>query len=258
MSPSWGGSGPKFEAEWGGRVWVLDMDDTGPGLMVRGGMIGPLLRLEGLAAEGRSDPEAVSSTALDSFTSHAERLATVYLPPSWPGLTVRASWVISGDDAVDLEIEVTLSTTASETLRGFEVTLSSVLPEPAGSRPKRWVEPRDMRSAGLSYDGREADVRGLTTLPPAEEESLVPRVLPSPWEDGLSYVEIVHAKHVSRRIVEAGKISSLGHTTRYGLFGVDLAPGDIVRTRVRGLWLLSASPQREAIERAEAFQNETT
>lgn len=252
MARTWQASGHGYDVEWGGRVWTLSVDDPSPGLRVRGGSVGPLLTLEGIASEGRAASEAFSGTS-PIFTNRDERIEAVYGPPGRDGLTISAAWVVSAEDAIDLDVEAALGPDAAAPIRGLEVKLASVLPEKPGARPKRWVEPRDARAAGLSYDGREPDVRGLTTLPPADDATLAPRVLPSPWDDGLSYVEIVRPLEVARRITEAGTITSLGHTTRYGLFGTDLTPGSVLRTRVRGLWLLSTSPQREAIDRTEAF-----
>lgn len=252
MARSWDQAGPGFEVEWGGRVWALRTAGPIPGLRVCGGSIGPLLGLDGLAAGGRTDRDALSAGWQARRTDAGNRVEAVHTPPGWSGLTVTVAWVISGEDSIDVEVE---AKTTEDGFTGFEVQLASILPEPPGARKKRWVEPRDATSAGLSYDGREPDVGDLTTLPPAAG-NLAPRVLPSPWEDGLSYVEMVLPEGVARRVTEAGKISSLGHTTRYGLFGRDLAPGSVVRTRLRGLWLLSSAPQSEALDRAGAFREE--
>lgn len=252
MTRSWTQAGPDFEAEWGGRAWTLRTAGPKPGLWIRGGSIGPLLGLDGLAIVGRTDHDALALGSEPRLTDVGNlRVEVVFSPPGW-GAIVTAAWTISGEDSIDLEVEATSSEGRSE---GFEVKLASILPEPQGSRRKRWVEPRDAAAAGLSYDGREPGVGDLTTLPPASE-NLAPRVLPSPWEDGLSYVEMVLPGEVARRVTEAGKISSLGHTTRYGLFGRDLAPGSVLRTRLRGLWLLSSDPQSEALDRANAFRDE--
>jgi hypothetical protein len=251
------GAGP-LVVEWGGRNWTLTPLGSRPGLWVHGGTsaIGPLLQLEGISAEGRTDLDAFSSAASQGCSVRGERVEATYAPAGWPGLTVRASWQTSGDDGVDLEVVVELAAEAAGPIRGFEVRVASVLPEPPGSRPRRWVEPRDARAAVLSYDGREPDVTDLTTLPPSPDARLAPRVLPSPWDDGLSYVEMVLPGQVSRRVTESRKVSSLGHTTRYGLFGRDLEPGGVFRARIRGLWLLSSAPQTEALDRAAAFEAE--
>ena len=162
------------------------------------------------------------------------------LPRAGAELTVRAAWEPSGHDGVDLEIQ--MSALSVDQLKAVEVKLMSVLPEPPTARRRRWVEPRDVRAAGLSYDGRDGDARDLTTLPPAVEETLAPRVLPAPWADGRSYIEMVPLGDVARRITEGGTISRVGHTTRYGLFGHDLEKGVVIRARLRGLWTDSKTP----------------
>lgn len=257
MARHWQGSGPEFALEWAGRTWVLKADDSAPGLRVRDEPVGPLLALEGVAMVGRSDSGAFSGSSLIACERFLERVEASYAPPGWGGLTVRAVWSPGDDDAVDLDVSVFAPST--EELQGFEVKLASILPELAvPSRTRRWVEPRDARSAGLSYDGREPDVRDLTTLPPADEASpLAPRVVPGPWEDGWSYIEMVRPEDAARRITEAGKPTSLGHTTRYGLFGRDLEAGTVVRARLRGLWTRSASARLDALGLAERFLRES-
>ncbi|MBV8229781.1 MAG: hypothetical protein JO329_07345 [Planctomycetaceae bacterium] len=256
MLRRWNGSGPKFDVEWGGRTWVLKVDDPRPGLRPLGDPAGPLLALEGVAAKGRCAADALSGASLVGVERRFERVEATYAPPGWGDLTVRAAWWPSGDDGIDLEVQV--SALSVDQLKALEVRLASILPEPsASSRPKRWVEPRDARSAALSYDGREPDVSRLTTLPPADESNpLVPRVIPGPWGNGWSYIEMVHPHDAARRITEAGTASSLGHTTRYGLFGHDLERGVILRARLRGLWTRSRTPQDEALDRFEHFLDE--
>jgi hypothetical protein len=258
MSPRWEGSGPEFHLVWGGRTWSLKVDDSRPGLRTldenHAEPVGPLLALEGVAEVGRWAPEALSGATLVGYERRFERVEATYAPPGWGELAVRAAWEPSGHDGVDLEIQ--MSALSVDRLKAVEVKLVSVLPERTTTRRRRWVEPRDVRSAGLSYDGREADARGLTTLPPAVEETLAPRVLPAPWSDGQSYVEMVPLRDVSRRITEGGTISSVGHTTRYGLFGHDLEKGVVLRARLRGLWTDSKAPVAEALEHLAQFLQE--
>jgi hypothetical protein len=256
MTRSWDGTGPEFTLEWGGRPWTLKVDRPRPGLHIQGEAIGPLLGLEGIAAIGHYANDAFSGSTLVGFERRLHRIEATYAPPDWGDLTIRAAWGPWGDEGIDLEVQV--SALSVDLLKALEVKLASVLPEPAASgRPKRWVEPRDARSASLSYDGREGDIRGLTTLPPAEESSpLAPRVIPGPWDDGWSYIEMVHPHDASRRITEAGKPTSLGHTTRYGLFGHDLERGVVLRARLRGIWTNSSRARGEALEHYEGFLNE--
>jgi transposase-like protein len=193
MARDWRGRGPAWELEWGGRTWSLDPSGARPGLWVRGAGagasgIGPLLGLDGLAAAGHNDPGAFPGEGPPGLTVRDGAVEATYQPRGWPGLTVRAAWRPVGADAVDLEVEAVLADApgALGEVRGFEVTVASVLPEPAGSKTRQWVEPRDAAAAALSYDGREGDARDLTTLPPADAGRLAPRVIPSPWDDGLS------------------------------------------------------------------------
>lgn len=243
-----------FALEWGGRTWTFLPGGENPGLWVRSGSrpIGPLLGLTGFAKIGRSLTGVFAGESLVSCHCIDRRVEATYRVGE---LTVRAAWEAAGDETVDLTVEVELAGDVAGVLRGFELLVTSVLPEPGRSRPKRWVEPRDAECAAFSYDGREADVTDLTTLPApaADAGPLAPRVIPSPWDDGLSYVELSRQDEVARRVTESRKISSVGHTTRYGLFGRILQPGAVFSAWLRGIWLLSPSPQQEALEHAARF-----
>jgi hypothetical protein len=257
MMHEWEGAGPEFTLAWGGRTWSLDVAGVRPGLRIVDGEAGPLLGLEGIAAVGRWEPDALSGASLTGFERRFERVEATYVPPGWDGLTVRAAWgpSVVVDDAVDLEVQV--SALSVDRLKGVEVKLASVLPEPEGKgQRKRWVEPRDARSAALTYDGREPDLRALTTLPLLEGEMLAPRVLTAPWPGGGTYVEIVHPHDAARRITETSKISRLGNTTRYGLFGHDLEKGVVLRARLRAYWTDSSDAEQEALARYERFLRE--
>jgi hypothetical protein len=258
MARSWSGDGPEFDIAWGGRSWTLKVDGPRPGLRTSGPDAGPVLSLEGVAAPGRWDADAFSGATLVGFERRFERIEATYGPPGWGDLSIRAAWSPSGsgDEGIDLEIQ--LSAQSVGELKALEVKLASVLPELSKSsgRRKRWVEPRDARSARFSYDGREPDIHGLTTLPIPDDDRLAPRVLPAPWPGGASYVEIAHPHDVARRIAETIKIGTVGHTTRYGLFGHDLEKGVVLRGRLRGLWLISSTPEREALERYDEFLRE--
>ncbi len=259
MSTRWSGSGPEFDLQWGGRAWRLKVDDARPGLRTwdedLAETIGPLLALEGVAEVGRWEPDALSGATLVGFERRFERIEATYAPQAWGGLTVRAAWEPSAHGGgVDLEIQ--MSAVSVDQLKAVEVKIMSVLPERPTTRRRRWVEPRDVRSAGVSYDGRDGDARDLTTLPPTLNHTLAPRVMPAPWAGGRSYVEMVPLGDVARRITEGGTISSVGHTTRYGLFGHDLEKGVVIRARLRGLWTDSNAPEREALEHLGRFLQE--
>jgi hypothetical protein len=247
MTRPWEGDGPEYAVEWGGLEWRLRLDDPRPGL--RSGDLGPLLGLEGLAAAGRWEPGALSSSSLVGFERRHGRVEATYAPPGWGELTVRAAWGPTGDDALDLEVEV--STRSVGELKAVEVKLLSQLgPLPEGGS-LRSVEPRDPRSAALSYDGRESDLASLTTGPPGDARH--PWLAPRSGRDGWTYVEMVHPDDASRRVHE-GKLPFVA--TRYGLFGYDLERGVVLRGRLRGVWLPKAVAFTEAERRYDAFLHE--
>ena len=82
----------EFALDWGGRTWTLKVDDTRPGLSVRGEPIGPLLALEGLATTGRRGADALSGGALVDFERRGDRIEATYAPPGWGEMSVRAAW----------------------------------------------------------------------------------------------------------------------------------------------------------------------
>lgn len=224
MTRRWIGHGTEFVLDWGGRPWTLKLDDPRPGLRAEGR--GPLLGLEGVAEVGRWDPDALSKDTLTAVEHRFDRIEATYSPPAWGALTVRASWFPVEDDGVELEIQ--LSAQSVDELRAVEVrvlsTLAEVPPEPGGGK----VYPRDVRSAALTYDGRDPfpEGRGMTTWPPGP---FGPDFITS-WSyfEG-SYVELVYPGDVSRRIQQT-------ETLRYGLFGHDLEKGVVLRGRLRGHW----------------------
>jgi hypothetical protein len=255
MSKRWSGEGPVFEIlQWGGLAWTLKVDDDFPGLRADG--YGPLLGLAGVSASGRRQAHACSAKTLLRTECRFERVEATYALPDWGATTVQATWISASADTVDLHIEVI--TQSVDLLRKLEVELLSCWPH-AGSpppRPLRWVEPRDARSAGLSYDGRESDLHGLTTLPPRESTFLTPRIVPDERRDGWTYVEMIHPDDVTRRIREGGRTLATAKTTRYGVFGYDLEKGVVLRARLRGIWIHSPEAKEEAFARMEQFLHE--
>ena len=243
MTRHWTGTGPAFGIEWGGQSWTLRVDGDRPGLTSADGTLGPLLSLVGVAEVGRSAPDALSGATLVGCECRLGRVEATYAPPGWADLTVRAAWAPHGVEGLDLEIQV--STSSVGLLRRVEVLVAS---GSADAGPPGFVEPRDARSAALTYDGREPDVSGLTTLPPRRFPPLLSR------HEGLGraawYAEFVHPQDATRRL-------SLGlppiHSTRYGLFGYDLEKGVVLRARLRGLWLTGVTPRGVALDRYEAF-----
>jgi len=246
MPRRWTGAGPAFEIEWGSRPWTLRVDGDRPGLISADDLPGTLLGLAGLAGVGRSAVDALSGATLVGYECRLGRVEATYAPPGWAELTVRAAWSPHAVDGLDLEIQI--ATTSVGQLRRVEVLVAS---GPADPGSPGFIEPRDARSAGLTYDGREPDVSGLTTLPPRPSSPRLSRRGgggPPAW-----YAEFVHPQDVTRCLSSG---PAPGCTTRYALFGHDLEKGVVLRARLRGLWLPGDAPRAEARKRYEAFLGE--
>lgn len=247
MLRSWEGSGAEYAIEWGDLRWGLRLDDARPGL--RSGEIGPLLGLEGLSAPGRWDPEATSGRWLRNVESRLGRIEATYVPEGWDELTLRASWSSPDPDVIDLEVQV--STRSVGRLQAVEARVLSTLSTPPGPGVYRSVEPRDARSAALTYDGRETDLSELSTGPPAPVRT--PWLAPKSGREGWTYVELVHPDDASRRLFE-GRLPF--PTCRYGLFGLDLERGVVLRGRLRGIWLRKSEAFEGAQRHLDAFLKE--
>jgi hypothetical protein len=255
MSRTWKAQGNEFQLDWGPHAWSLRVDGAHPGLYATD--LGPLLALDGLAECGRSDPDALSGKSLIGFEYRHGRVEATYAPQGWGSIQVRAAWSPFGEDAVDLEVQ--LSAQSVGELRRVEVKVVSHWQhkETESREPiARWVEPRDARSAGLSYDGRETNLHGLTTLPPRESAFLTPRLITDGGDAPWLYAEMIHPQDVTRRIREGGRTLGAAKTTRYGLFGYDLEKGVVLRGRLRGVWLRSQSAKEEAFAHFEEFVHE--
>jgi hypothetical protein len=263
----WEQSGPGFTLLWGGRLWVLKLDESEPGLRCDGdGASAKLLSLSVLRAAGQFDFGAFSPSTLTGFELHRDRVEATFAPSDWGGLTVRAAWSPAGVDAVDLEVQA--SATSVGVLFGLEVEVASHWMELLGvpAAALAWqVEPRDRRSAASSYDGREPAgvLRGMTTLPVADlsRASCRPRLfaIPTTADPGLNYVEMVQPNDVARRIIvePAGQLPShRSSITRYALFGHDLEKGVVLRARLRGCWIRSQTPEDDARRLYDAFLQE--
>lgn len=252
----WNGTGPRFEIPWGGRTWALQVDDLRPGLRAPGVNGGPLLALEGVAETGRWAADALSGATLVGAGLHFQRVEATYAPTEWGGLVVRAAWSPADVDGMDLEVQVQAQSVGR--LRSIEVRLISEFAEPHPSpwKHQRWVEPRDAHAASLSYDGRESDLKGLTTLPPRLAAFYSPRLVTGVGDEGWLYAEMVHPDDVCRRIREGGRSLAQARTTRYGLFGHDLEKGVVLRGRLRALWLHSETAKEEALAQFESFLRE--
>ncbi|HEV3120339.1 MAG TPA: hypothetical protein VGY53_00480, partial [Isosphaeraceae bacterium] len=216
MTRQWEGTGPEFHLSWGADHWLLRVDGPRPGLYHPDHQIGPMLALEGLAQAGCWATWALSGATLVGCECRFDRVEATYAPLGWGAVFVRAAWSPAGEHGVDLQVQANALTVGQ--LRGFEVQVTSHWPiadtgAEGHAPPTRWVEPREARCAALSYDGREPDLKRLTTLPPRRDAFLCPRLVSAdhddlPAEDQNArpanplYAEMVHPDDISRRIRE--------------------------------------------------------
>src|SRR5262249_15860725 len=140
-----------------------------------------------------------------------------------------------------------VSASSVDELTAVEVFVCTTHPTEAGLGDAEFairVDPRNARSAGLSYDGREPPsvLRRLTTGPIANPDkpqfdhtgAFGPEMLP-----GERYLQLAHPQDVARRILRTtnpGSKAEPSLVVRYGLFGHDLEKGVVVRGRLRGIW----------------------
>jgi len=226
-----------------------------------------ILALQDVASRGRSAEQAFDGATLLGFARRRGCVQATFSPPGWGGLTVRATWAPTPSRAgVDLEVQ--LSATSVGQLKRVEVGIVSRWAA-EGAEPSpgvaSWVEPRDIPSAALSYDGREsaATLAALTTLPvplPASG-TLLPRIVSPPGFDADTYyVEMVQPNDCARRILDEPPGEPSAHrdslVTRYRLFGHDLEKGVVLRARLRGLWIRSKTPVATARALFEEFLRE--
>ena len=264
----WQGHGSDLTIQLLGRPWNLPLDNPKPGLCRSDGpSTACLLGLHHISTTGRRDEGVFVASSLIEVECHRGRVQATFEPRGWHGLRVRAAWEPTPDrDGFDLEVQVSVASTG--TLRRFEVAVDSRLSETAGlSRPDRMyrVEPRDVHAAGTSYDGREPPnlLHSLTTMPvPATSpHALPPLIIGDPGViPGKSYVEMVRPDDCARRIAAAsgdtGPSSDRASSLRYGLFGHDLEKGVVLRGRIRGIWVDSASLEGEVRRQHERFLEE--
>jgi hypothetical protein len=245
---TWQDSGSEYMLSWGGQPWTLELDGDRPGMRTADRPADCALALDGVAAVGRIDHDAFSGKSLVGVERVAHRVEATFAPPRWGGLEVRASWSPSfRHDGIDLEIQILASSVGE--LSGLEVLVGSRitgLGAPAPEPQPFWVLPRDSRSAGFSYDGREpdADLGRLTTLPlPGAIEPAFWQVaaLGPALDSGGRYLEMAHPHDVARRMIwgQDPREPAFGQAlqVRYGLFGHELEKGVVVRARLRGLWI---------------------
>jgi hypothetical protein len=226
MPPTWTGADGTYTILWGGRPWELRVGGPAPGLYAEGR--GPLLGLDGVAARGRLDREALSGATLTGCEVRHGRVEATFAPPGWSDLLVRAAWSPADEGTIDLELQVGTSSVGE--LRAVELRTRSSL-APASVPPgERRVAARDARCAALAFDGRDpeaarylnaADER-LAAVPPWCGQVLA-------WP-GWCFVDLAHPDDVSRRVADAsGRVS-------HSFFGYDLEKGVVLRGRERGVW----------------------
>lgn len=235
-SPSWDPAEGIRALRWGGSIWNLDHPDGRMGLRPAEGSEHRLLSLEGLAASGRREDGVFNAEALVGVELLHSRMYATFAPKGWHGLTIRAAWGPARDgEGLDLEIQAITSSVGE--LEKLEVIVGSTWSAGVAEAPSVIVEPRDRRSASLSYDGRETieTLRRLTTRPIAGSElSAFPPI--SARVDGAGrYLEMVHHHDVARRWVE--KAGDKVVASRCALFGFDLEKGVVLRGRLRGVWV---------------------
>ena len=249
MSESLRNQDASYDLDWGGTTWELRLDRPVPGLYDPATGIGPVLGLEGLRAAGRSAPTALEGAALVSYEAQGSTISATFAPLGWGAIWVNARWTVRNDDTLDLLVEVQARTVNE--LHGVEVMVLSKLGPMTTPGGHRSVEPRDARSAGLTYDGRELDLAALVTGPPDEHQG--PWLVPKTSREGWAYAEFSHANDVSRRILE-GKLPFL--VARHALFGHDLEKGLVLRARLQATWLPKATAINEVERRFDAFRKE--
>jgi hypothetical protein len=244
---------------------MLKLDENHPGLSCQEGITrGKLLALQSVATVGRCDEEAFGSASLIGVAQHRGRVEATFAPPGWDGLRIRAVWAPAPvGEGVDLEVQIQAAT--AEVLEQVEVGILSEWDDEVSDPHTRRVEPRDVRSAALSYDGRESlrTLQDLTTLPVPQSSphTLPPRFFAPPeFGSDLGYAEMVQPNDCARRISRepAGWPSEprMSLSTRYALFGHDLEKGVVLRARLRGLWIPSHSPVSEIQRLYEEFLRE--
>lgn len=248
-SPSWDSSKEKRALRWGGSLWNLDHPDGRMGLRPADGSAAHrLLSLEGLAATGRREDGVFNRDSLVGVELLHSRMYATYAPKGWHGLTIRAAWGPAREGGgLDLEIQAT--TTSVGELEKLEIIVGSTWSPIAADPAEVIVEPRDRRSASLSYDGRETieTLRRLTTRPIAGSEASAFPPITAQVEGAGRYLELVHPHDVSRRWVE--KVGDKTVASRCALFGFDLEKGVVLRGRLRAVWLDDADKPEDHRQR---------
>jgi hypothetical protein len=260
-----GDIGPEWLLGRESRRWRLELDEINPGLSrPEDPAHAKVLAMHSIATVGRCDDRAFHGASLVGIARHRGRVEVTFVPPGWDGLQIRAAWSPAPvGDGVDLEVQIHAAT--ARVIERVEVGIRSEWGNGVAEPRASLVEPRDVDSAALSYDGRESPdtLQGLTTLPvpPSSPHALAPRFFAPPGSDrDTYYVEMIQPNDCARRIrhepAEARPGPATALATWYGLFGHDLEKGVVLRARLRGLWIRSRSPDRDARACYEAFLSE--
>jgi hypothetical protein len=254
----WEGSGPEFTLFWGGRVWALKVDDSCPGLCLSKGEIPPkLLSLDRLARPKRCDFHAFSAATLVGFERYRSSVRATFAPPSWNGLVVRASWTAVSGDALDFEVQLSASSVGE--LEGLEVGVVSRLDSAAVEESVQvpifmeahdWAVRADNDVCNPSHGSLSHSYFSRTPLRPS--------LYPAPGgTNERFYVEMVHPDDLARRLstepIPKRSATVPGRYIRYGLFGLAIEKGVILRARLRGCWIQTRNPEEVALALYEEF-----
>lgn len=221
----WQRGGPEWAIRAADRIWRLKVDDPRPGLdWSDGPSSARLLGLLAISASGRRDDRAFDGASLVGCECHRGRVQATYAPPDWDGLSLRAAWEPTpARDGFDLEVQVSAASTG--VFRHIEVAVGS-----------RWTE-----ALGASTEAGDP-----STFPPYVRRE----------PGGRYYVEMVRPTDCARRAIGPYATAPGPLSVRYDLFGHDLEKGVVLRGRVRGIWVASASPDEEIRRRHEEFLRE--
>ena len=247
------------------QSWILDLNTKHPGVYLRESTgEAKLLSMNSIATLNRSDELAFQPSNLIQVSQCRGRIEATYDPEGWNGLRIRAAWSrVPVGDGVDLEVQIQAS--KQETFLRLEVGICTEWGDVRGEVLASQVEPRDPDSAQQTYDGHESpnQLQVLTSLPipSPSPHRIEPRIFSMAGSNrDIYYVEMVRPNDCSRRLLlnPNGMYSEpgTGMSTRYELFGHDLEKGVVLRGRLRGLWIKSGSPERDAHACYEAFLSE--
>ena len=253
MTRRWHSTPHGYDLKHAGLTGILKLDESNPGLRnvtppFADGCTewpGPLLALRSAQASGKR-PGKVQvgnerpSQRLRNNTVDIQLAA----PRNWP---TRLHLYWGARYAGQIELQVLAST--PEPIEGLEVLTFSQVPfsevmVPVGHNTTQWIDlqdaarvhrnwlvvPRDSAAASLSLDGRFPRFGEMTIW----SAYRIPVVLFRPPNQQWSYVEMSHPEDCSRIIARVRRGSA---QVCFGLFGLDLEKGVILRGRVRAAFI---------------------